>query len=265
VSSKTQFVTSPDGTQIAYDVTGTGTPLVLLHGGGQSKQHWHNAGHVMPLADDFRVIAVDLRGNGESGKPDYDGAYAIERIVEDVLAVADACGTEQFALWGFSFGGNIGRYLASWTDRVTRFVMGGIPFGSATPGTWGESVRESIRKWQPILTAQHNGTLDLDSLLQEDRDNLLDPNLSRWIAIFQGMVTWPDISPGYLRCPTLLVVGSESEAYQELIIEQMHEIKATGVQVQIFDGLTHMEEFTQIDVVLPIVKEFLLQKEKSLD
>ena len=204
---ETQFVTSPDGIRIAYDVAGSGTPLVLLHGGGQSKQDWHSAGYVMHLADDFRVIGIDLRGNGESGEPDYDGAYAIERLMEDVLALADECGAEQFALWGFSFGGNVGRYLASHSGRITRFVMGGIPFGSATPGSWGKGVRDSIEKWVPILDAQRDGTLDLAALPQADQENLADPNLARWIAIFQGMVIWPDVAPDDLRCPTLPVVG----------------------------------------------------------
>lgn len=260
VSSETRFVTSPDGTRIAYSVTGTGTPLVLLHGGGHTQQNWHKAGYTTRLAAGFTVIAIDLRGNGESGKPDHEGAYAIERLIEDVLAVADACSAEHFALWGFSFGGNIGRYLASQTGRVTRFVMGGIPFGSATAGTWGRSIRESIEKWAPILNAQQDGTLDLAALPQDDREKLADPNLARWIAIFQGMVTWPDVAPSDLRCPTLLVVGSESIAYQERIADQLDRIKAAGVQVQLFDGLTHMDEFTQIDLVLPIVQSFLTSK-----
>jgi pimeloyl-ACP methyl ester carboxylesterase len=254
---RTQFVTSSDGVRIAYDMTGNGPPLILLHGGGQSKQDWHNAGYVRRLADDFKVISIDLRGNGESDKPDHHGAYAIERMIDDVLTVVDACGAEQFALWGFSFGGNIGRYLASQTGRVSCFVMGGIPFGSATPGTWGKGIHESIEKWGPILNAQRNGTLDLAALSESDRENLADPNLSRWIAIFQGMVTWPDVSPDDLVCSTLLIVGSESEPYQEFIIDQLDGIKAAGVQVQIFDGLTHMEEFAKIDIVLPIVQEFL--------
>lgn len=257
MSSNTWFVTSPDGTQIAYSVTGTGMPLVLLHGGGQNKEVWHNIGYVSRLSNDFRVIAIDIRGNGESGKPDHEGAYAIDRIIEDVLAVTGACGVEQFALWGFSFGGNIGRYLASRNGHVTRFVMGGIPFGSATPGNWGKSIRETIEKWQPILEAQRDGTLDLDALPKDDQENLDDPNLPRWIAVFQGMITWSDISPNDLCCPTLLLVGSESDVYQELIADELDAIKAADVQVKIFDGLTHMEEFTEIDLVLPLVQEFL--------
>ncbi|MCB9133947.1 MAG: alpha/beta hydrolase [Anaerolineales bacterium] len=257
MSSNTHFISSPDGTQIAYRVTGSGAPLILLHGGGQSKQDWVNAGYVARLSGDFQVITIDLRGNGESGMPDHEGAYVIKRLLEDVLAVADACGVDQFALWGFSYGANVGRYLASRSERVTRFVMGGIPFGSATPGTWGRSIRETVEKWAPILSAQREGTLDLASLSEEDRENLAEIHLPRWIAVFQGMVTWPDVAPTDLRCPTLLLVGSEGEAYQNLIMDEMDAIKAAGVQVQVFDGLTHLDEFSEIDLVLPLVQEFL--------
>lgn len=257
MSSNTYFTPSPDGTQIAYTIHGAGKPLLLLHGGGQNKQDWHKTGYVARLSTAFQVIAIDLRGNGESGMPDHEGAYAIERQIEDVLAVADACGAEQFALWGFSYGANVGRYLAARTGRVTRFVMGGIPFGSATPGTWGRSIRETIEKWAPILSAHRKGTLDPTTLPKDDQENLADPHLSRWIATFQGMVTWPDVNPEDLRCPTLLVAGSESLSYQELIMDQLDAIKSAGVQVQIMDGLDHMQEFTEIDLVLPLVQSFL--------
>ncbi|HNB54645.1 MAG TPA: alpha/beta hydrolase, partial [Anaerolineales bacterium] len=239
-----------------YTVNGTGAPLILLHGGGQIKQDWHKLGYVTRLSD-FRVIAVDLRGNGESGMPDHEGAYVIERQIEDVLAVADACDVDQFALWGFSYGANVGRYLAAWSGRVTRFVMGGIPFGSATPGTWGRSIREALEKWTPILTAQREGTLELTTLPKDDQEHLADPHLARWMAVFQGMVSWPDVNPEDLRCPTLLVAGSESLSYQELLMDQLDAIKRAGVQVEIFDGLDHMQEFTQMDLVLPVVQEFL--------
>ncbi len=60
------FTNSPDGTQIAYDSSGAGPAIVLLHGGGGSRQEWHEAGYVRRLEDHFTVITLDLRGHGES-------------------------------------------------------------------------------------------------------------------------------------------------------------------------------------------------------
>ena len=67
-AGKTHFVTSKDGTRIAYDVAGSGPAVILLHGGGQNRQAWHGTGYVDRLAKEFTVITIDIRGNGESDK-----------------------------------------------------------------------------------------------------------------------------------------------------------------------------------------------------
>src|SRR5262245_51331973 len=113
--SPTLFATSRDGTRIAYDITGTGPALILLHGG---RRDWHGAGYVSRLSPEFTVITIDQRGSGESDKPLAASAYAIDKLVDDVLAVADAAGAQRFALWGFSYGANIGRYVVVRSDRV---------------------------------------------------------------------------------------------------------------------------------------------------
>jgi ferredoxin len=88
----TSFVTLPDGSRIAYDVCGNGPAVLLLHGGGGSRREWHDAGYVARLQDEFTVITMDLRGHGESAAPTAPADYAIGRLLEDILAVADACG-----------------------------------------------------------------------------------------------------------------------------------------------------------------------------
>jgi hypothetical protein len=79
----TQFVTSKDGTKIAYDVTGSGPVVILLHGGGQERKSWHRAGYVARLAKEFTVVTLDMRGNGESDQPVPVAAYAWDRMNED--------------------------------------------------------------------------------------------------------------------------------------------------------------------------------------
>ncbi|MBU1879225.1 MAG: alpha/beta fold hydrolase, partial [Chloroflexi bacterium] len=115
----TRFSTSPDGTRIAYDVAGRGPALMLLHGAGKTRRDWHTLGYVERLSPDFTVITVDIRGTGESDRPLDIASYAIERICGDLYAVADACDSQRFAVCGFSFGGNIARYLGAWSQRVT--------------------------------------------------------------------------------------------------------------------------------------------------
>jgi pimeloyl-ACP methyl ester carboxylesterase len=81
----TLFTDSPDGTRVAYDRCGTGPAIVLLHGGGGSRQEWHHAGYVGRLRDNYTVIAVDLRGHGESGLPTDPADYTVQKMLQDIL------------------------------------------------------------------------------------------------------------------------------------------------------------------------------------
>src|ERR1700733_1955907 len=80
-------VISKDGTPIAYQRSGKGAPLVLIHGTGASSERWKP---ILPaLEEHFCVYAVDRRGRGASGDAH---SYAIQREFDDVAAVVDSIG-----------------------------------------------------------------------------------------------------------------------------------------------------------------------------
>ena len=137
----TLFTTSPDGTRVAYDRSGTGPAIMLLHGGGSMRQEWHEAGYVRRLRDNFTVIAVDLRGHGESGMPTDPADYTTDKMGQDILAVADTCGVECFIVWGMSYGGKVSRYVAVQSERVAKLILMGTPLG---PGVSSERRQEAI-------------------------------------------------------------------------------------------------------------------------
>jgi pimeloyl-ACP methyl ester carboxylesterase len=82
-----QYVTSKDGTTIAYDRIGNGPPVVLVSGGSVDRSS--NAGLAEQLADRFTVFNYDRRGRGPSGDTQ---PYAVEREIEDIDAVIGAGG-----------------------------------------------------------------------------------------------------------------------------------------------------------------------------
>ena len=90
VSISTLFAISPDGTRIAFERIGTGLPLVLLHEGGNNRHMWREAGYIERLQDHFTVMIPDLRGHGESDSPAEPADYPADKMVQDILAVADA-------------------------------------------------------------------------------------------------------------------------------------------------------------------------------
>ncbi|GAA1850017.1 alpha/beta fold hydrolase [Actinomadura bangladeshensis] len=118
---------SRDGVRIAFEVVGRGRPLVLLHGFYGDRTTWHQSGHVAALADDHRLVLIDARGHGESDAPHDPDSYRIDRQVDDVIAVLDALGIDQAALWGASMGGTIGLHLAWSATRTPGSHRSGTP------------------------------------------------------------------------------------------------------------------------------------------
>ncbi|MDE2463966.1 MAG: alpha/beta hydrolase [Alphaproteobacteria bacterium] len=125
----TEYVQAPDGLKIAFEDIGQGEPIVLVHGFGSDRlQNWRGPGwYDTLLAAGRRVIALDIRGHGQSDKP-YDPAlYAQERRVSDVLAVMDAAGVARAVVMGYSMGGYMTIHLAKeFGSRVERLIVGGV-------------------------------------------------------------------------------------------------------------------------------------------
>jgi len=97
-------LTGDDGIEIATATGGSGEPIVLLHGFPQTHLMWR---HVAPdLARTHTVICPDLRGYGNSDKPEPTGpdTYAKRTMARDIIAVARNLGHERFALVGHDRG-----------------------------------------------------------------------------------------------------------------------------------------------------------------
>jgi pimeloyl-ACP methyl ester carboxylesterase len=253
---ETVYTTSPDGTRIAYDVTGTGPALMLLHGGMQTRRVWHDLGYVDRLRPRFSVVTVDLRGNGESDAAVREDAYRIDRLCEDLLAVADAAGASRFAMWGFSYGANVGRYLAARSDRVDAMAILGIPFGPAASGRFRQMILDLKAKWLPVIDADRAGALGVSTLTEADRAIWQRGTVPLNIAWLGAMLDWPSVEPDDLRCRTLWLVGSANETAMESVRAYEHRLARSAVTPIIVPGLTHEEELTRIDNVLPRLEKF---------
>lgn len=96
------YFSAPDGARIAYDDIGKGRPLLLLHG---LMAHRGFFRHQHSLSDEFRVIAVDLRGHGESRAD--PGSLTIGRLADDVAALAAHLGLEDAIAVGWSLGASV--------------------------------------------------------------------------------------------------------------------------------------------------------------
>lgn len=103
---------------IDYDVTGTGDPVILLHGFPDTRRLWR---HQVPAleAAGLQVITPDMRGYGRSDKPGEVSAYSMVNLVSDVLAVLDDLSIESAHVVGHDWGAATAWVVASVApDRV---------------------------------------------------------------------------------------------------------------------------------------------------
>ena len=253
----TLFATLPDNVQIAYDCNGNGPAVVLIHGGGSNRQVWHQCGYVERLQEDFTVITLDLRGHGESYLPIDPTDYTTDKMGQDILSVADACGFEQFIIWGMSYGGKVSRYLAAKSERIEKLIIMGTPMGSGTTDAMRQDIESFCEHWPPILQAQRDGTLDIESLPENELEFLQNFNVPVIMAWGQAMLDWPVIEPADFLCPTLWLIGSEDQPAMDNLKKYEGSLKGTNVQHHIFENLDHSQVLDEIDQVFDTMLAFI--------
>lgn len=120
-----RFTLPVNGTSIHGVRAGSGPPLLLLHGYPQTHVIWHKIAPA--LAQDFTVVATDLRGYGDSGKPaggPQHEQYAKRVMAADQVAVMQHFGFEQFFVAGHDRGGRVAHRLAlDHPERVRRLAV----------------------------------------------------------------------------------------------------------------------------------------------
>ena len=253
---KVMMADSPDGTEIAYEKTGAGPALLLLHGGGQTHKSWAEQGYVERLSKKFTVISMDMRGTGESGRPDTAEAYALDRVLEDVIAVADAAGAQRFHLWGFGHGASVGRYLAARSDRVISAVLVGADMGPTLSGVVKDAILAMRARWQPLLDQQKAGTLDLTKLSPGDRDAWKSGVAVSAMAL-GALAEYPPLEPADVKAPTLWLIGAADESGVEHAKAYEGKLAGTKVTFKAVSGLSYSDSFARIEPILAEVEPFL--------
>ena len=224
-----------NGVGIEFDVTGSGRPVVLLHGFPDSGRLWRN--QVPALAEaGFQVIVPDLRGYGRSDKPAEVEAYRMPLLVMDVLGILDTLGAERAHIVGHDWGAALAWVVASIApDRVDHLAVlsVGHPTAFRTAG-----LRQWEKSWYMLLfqfagvaeewlsaddwamAREWSGHPDADAVLAElEASGSLTPGLN-WYRANAPPRSWVDPPPALppIQAPTMGIWGSGDVALTE---EQM--------------------------------------------
>jgi len=254
---KAKYIISTDGTKIAYNVSGKGFPLVLVHGMGSNKEMWINRGWVEIFEKHFTVITIDIRGNGESDKSYNSNFYSIDNILNDIDSVVKECGFSEYNYFGHSYGATIGLQLCKHNNQIKRIVCAGTTLGNIF---FKEIVPQWINEYENFGLRKKNNTLNELNLSKEDLEWLEKTDLELTISQFKAWNNWEGIEANEIKTNLAVYSGTKDnpQVLENLNINES-EIKKNNIDLKIFEGLDHVDLVGKVNIVSPWVLEFLLR------
>jgi 2-hydroxy-6-oxonona-2,4-dienedioate hydrolase len=254
------------GFKLHYREAGQGKPIVLLHGLGGDGSRWEP--NIAPLAADFRVIALDQIGFGQSDKPlaNYHNGMLSEFLVEFLRTL----GIQKASLVGNSMGGYVAAYTAvHYPGIVDRLVL---VDGGGYKRTGDEPRRDPhVRQIQNGATREE--TRELFLLMLHDKslvtDQMVDDNfvmrlrssftISKWLDASEsglGGITAEEMRT--IKAPTLILWGKYDELAgpPERTAERLQS-DIDGSRLVVIDNAGHLPQLEQPEQFNKLVREFL--------
>ncbi len=254
-----------------------GLPVMLVHGFTADADEV--AGVIEPLAElGWHAVAPDLRGHGRSDRPTDAGAYSLELMAADVVALADWLGWDRFALLGHSMGGGVAQLIAlDHPHRLTGLVLAstfhgpvpGISMELVQLGCWvvREAGMEGLADAQAARRAQNPESVAAFERLQEaipgyaeqSRARLVSTSPDMWMAMAPRFVDQEDRLSrlATLDLPTAVIVGE----HDVTMGDDCRRLAATvpGATLTVIPGAGHVPQLEQPEAWWAAVSGFLSQ------
>jgi len=247
VAAQDQFFDS-NGVRIRYVDHGSGPPVVLIHGfSGSLESGWVETGVLPNLATDYRVIALDCRGFGQSDKPHDPKSYGIE-MSQDVVRLLDHLNIPRAHIVGHSMGAGItAQLLTTNPDRfLTATLSGAAGRQQWTPQDAAAAEAEAVEFEQGIpfrslilRTAPSDQPKPTDEAIQARSQQLLARNDRLAMAAVvrsRGEQTFSAVQMAAVQVPTLGLIGSADANLAAM--KQLPSVLPT-LKVVVIEGATH--------------------------
>lgn len=227
------------------------TPVLIVHGLSYFSYDWIDAGS--QIAKDREVVAIDMRGFGESGWSSTRD-YKLETLSNDVINVLDALGWDKAVLMGHSFGGRVALATAGWKpDRVAGLILvdfapdiaaAGRKYTAQRIGNHPDifaSVEDAMiydhddpndaarrTRWEAFLTKTDKGyALKRDLHFRDNFKKALATGQSAPVPAF----LWPMLAE--MTIPTMVIRGSSSNMLEAATLGKVRELnpRATAIEL----------------------------------
>lgn len=198
---------SSDGVDIAYEVTGAGPPVLLIHGfASNARVNWEDTRWVKTLGDaGYGVITFDNRGHGRSAKLYDPGAYPAPVMADDARRLLDHLGARTAAVIGYSMGARIAAFLCIDNPAlVSRAVFAGLASNMILGLGGSEQIARALEaeSSDEVMTPE---TCAFRLFAEQTGSDLRA--LAACMRAARQKITTAELAK--IRCPVLVVAGSE--------------------------------------------------------
>jgi pimeloyl-ACP methyl ester carboxylesterase len=192
------FYQSFDSTKIYYEIRGDGKPVLLVHGFISNSTSWKRTALLNDLVKSgFMVITADLRGNGRSGKPHNENAYANDAEAKDLVGLMRYLKSGSYDAVGYSRGSIIVGRLLVIDPNIRRAVLGGMGDGFTDP--------EWPRRKMFYQALSSGGVKQLEPMVSYVKQQGLDTTILSWFQKYQPSVA--PVALAQIKQPVLVISG----------------------------------------------------------
>ncbi|MBC9251532.1 3-oxoadipate enol-lactonase [Pseudomonas alcaligenes] len=255
-----------DGCQLHYEDRGHGEPVLLVHGLGSSIQDWEY--QIPELAKTRRVLAIDVRGHGRSGKP--RAAYQMSDFAADVSGLIEHLNLPRVHLVGISMGGMIAFQLGVERPELLR----SLTIVNSAPEVIARTLGE---RWQLAKRQALSRLLSLETIgkglarilfPRPEQAELRHKVEQRWpqndkrayLASLDAIIGWGVRERlGTISCPTLVVSGDRD--YTPVAHKQAYVKELPNARLVVIEQSRHATPMDQPEKFNATLVEFLDQVE----
>lgn len=256
-----------DGTRLYYDETGTGPPLLFVHGLGSSVRDWF--GQVPHFADRHRVLRLDLRGHGRSERP--PGPYHIARFARDVAVLLRRLDAAPAHVVGLSMGGMVGLELAASAPQLARSLVAVNAPADMRLRTWSDVWFYASRRLAvQVLGMQRVGQIIADRLfVKPSQETLRREFVQRWAENDRQAYLWSvDAVMGWsvrdrlprITTPTLLI--SSDQDYTPVAEKNRMAARMPNAELAVVEDARHALPVEKPEAFNALVEDFLSRVER---
>lgn len=241
-----------DGVHLYYEVYGSGSPLVLLHGAAMVAEGWSPL--IGRLAPHFTVYVPERRGLGRSN--DREGEWTYAGMAGEMAGFMDRLGIRRAAIVGLSDGGNIGLILASTRpDLVSRLVVSGANFNVKGLGSLeAEFARMTPEEIISTAPPQVQPWIEIHKQVAPDRGANLLESFAKMKQMWLNYEI-PESALKSISMPTLVMAGDRDLILTQHTVELWSAIP--GAQLFIVPNADHFWLLTMPDLASQAILRFL--------